>query len=297
MAHILQKKTGGGGAAKKQAGAMADAGTRTHRALRYFQRTRIMKLKSLALTATVAAAALTAGLAQAATVSLTNILATWYGGAPAANVTYLGNGTAAPQARWGIPADTFQSGYNFVVDNDPLNFLVPPSPSLTQVIGTFTHLNNPIAAGTSITGINLRITADVAVDGTPVAGGNVEFNTNFTHNETPNGASPCADGGVNGVGVNVNGCADLVTANFSPLSESFLIGADSYTLKVLGFSLTADGLNPFTSFWTTEVADNHAFLLANVERTTVPEPGSLALLGLGLVGLVTMRRGKQSDRV
>jgi hypothetical protein len=69
-----------------------------------------------------------------------------------------------------------------------------------------------------------------------------------------------------------------------------LIGSDLYTLKVLGFSLTADGLNPLSSFWTTEVADNHAFLLANVEKTTVPEPGSLALLGL--VSLVAMRRGK-----
>ena len=276
---------------------MADAGTRTHRALWYFQRTRIMKLKSLALTATVAAAALTAGMAQAATVSLTNVLATWYDGAPAANVAYSGTSSTAPQARWGTPADTFQSGYNFSVGALPIDFLVPPSPSATQVIGTFTHLNNPILAGTSITGIKLRITAAVAVDGTPVVGGNVEFNTDFAHDETPNGAEPCADGGPNGGGVNVNGCADLVVASYSPVSESFLIGADLYTLKVLGFSLTADGLNPFTSFWTTEAADNQAYLLANVERTSVPEPGSLALLGLGLIGLVTLRRGKQSDRV
>jgi hypothetical protein len=69
--------------------------------------------------------------------------------------------------------------------------------------------------------INLRITAGVAVDGNPVAGGNVEFNTNFTQDGIPNGAVPCADGGANVVGVNVNGFADLVTANFSPLQKAF----------------------------------------------------------------------------
>ena len=257
-----------------------------------------MKIKRLALMATVAAAALVTGTAQAATVSLTNVLATWYDGVPVANVTYAGNSSTAPTARWGVPASAAgQSGYNFNVAALPINFLAPPSPSPTLVVGTFTHLNNPINAGTSITAISLRITADVAVDGTPVTGGNVEFNTNFTHNETPNTANPCADGGTNGVGVNVNGCADLVIANFSPVSENFLVGADLYTLRVLGFSLTPDGLLPFTNFWTTENSNNNAFLLANVSLTTVPEPGSLALLGLGLIGLVTMRRAKQPDRI
>lgn len=132
-----------------------------------------MKLKRLALRAAVAAAAFTTGLAQAATVSLTNVLATWYDGAPSANVTYFGNNTTAPQARWGIPADTVQSGYDFVVGAFSINFLVPPSHSATQVIGMFTHLNNPIAGGTSITDIKLRITADVAVDGNPARPGRV----------------------------------------------------------------------------------------------------------------------------
>ena len=131
-----------------------------------------------------------------------------------------------------------------------------------------------------------------------VTRGNVIFNTNFSHEETPNDATPCAYGGANGAGVNINGCADRVIASYLPVSENFLIGTDLYTLKVLGFSLTADGLLPFTSFLTTEASDNSAFLLANVELTNaIPEPGTLALLGLGLISLVTTRRMKQLNRV
>jgi hypothetical protein len=245
----------------------------------------------------VAAAIASASVAHAHTLSLSNISALWYDATPAANVTYHNNPSSAPGARWGVSptGGTSPSGYDFVVANQTIDFLVPPSPSPTQTIGTFTHLNFPINQGTEVTSIKLSVKANVMVDGTNV--GTRTFNYSFSGLDTVNTDAPCADGGKNGVGVNINGCADRVTANWLPTSEDFYIGTDIYTLNLLGFSMDLAGKNPFTAFWTAENQSNSAYLLANVAlRSSIPEPTTLPLIGLGLslAGLVMARRNRQS---
>jgi hypothetical protein len=227
--------------------------------------------------------------AQAATITFDNVVSAWSNANPAANATYRNNGTQVASADWGGAFPT-GSGYDFAGAAPPaINVLVPPSPSSIFNLGTFTHRNQPIAAGSSITGIRLTVTTDVVVDA--VSQGKKNFVFDFIHNETPNNATTCADGGALGVGVNSNGCADQVRFVYNTLSDSFTVGSIEYTLSLAGFVV---GGNTVSDFWTKEQANNAAVLQGVVvERSTIPEPASMFLLGAGLLGLAVRMRRRQ----
>lgn len=240
------------------------------------------------LTKLSCALALVAGMsaATAATVSLSNIYGVWSDANPVANATYVNGGSSVNWGTGGV------SGYDFVAGG-PVDVDVPPSPTDLFSIGMFTHRNQIIDSGTSITDIVLTISADISVDGE--AQGQRSFVFDFTHFETPNGDDPCADGGELGEGVNVNGCADRVTVDFNNLSESFTIGLNTYTLNIFGFLIDDEQAS---AFWTKESFNNSADLLAFVTLRTneVPEPHALGLLGLGLLGVAAARRYRRRDQ-
>jgi hypothetical protein len=249
--------------------------------------------KFAAAAAVGAAFAIAAPAAAVTTIDFTNIKGEWFDvaliGGPA--VSFTGNNTANASVRWGTDTGFGRSGYDFAAVAIPQLTVTPPGGSAVTQIATFRHVNQPISAGTSITGAKLKFTTDVMVNGSYLD--TVSFIYSFDHDETPNAADPCAYAGANAQGVNINGCADRVQTIFNSQSEFFSIDGNDYALDVVGF-LVGNPSAQVTNFLTTERAVNEAFILGRVVlySSAVPESATWAMLiaGFGLVGAASRRQ-------
>ncbi|MEO1241818.1 MAG: THxN family PEP-CTERM protein [Pseudomonadota bacterium] len=246
------------------------------------------KFSKLIATALCAASLGAFGSASAAIVSFENITGSWSAIDPAAGIAISNNGTANPSLRWGNPAtNRGQSGYDFAGAADTM---VDVPPNTNVALGTFTHRNNPIT-GTSLNEATLTVAIDIVVDGQDQGSRNFMFD--FSHEETPNGANPCANGEANGSGVNVNGCADLVTVTDSILSEDFLVNGVLYTIAILGFEVGGDIVSTFE---TIEKMKNRATLVGYITVSEVPIPAAIPLFLSGIAGLGFAGRMKKKQK-
>lgn len=180
---------------------------------------------------------------------------------------------------------------------------------------TLTHTNVPIT-GATLDKVSLESMLTLTPydpSGTGLAPVALNFLINFQ--ETPNGANPCADGGANGSGVNVNGCADIFVMSDNLINFEFFYDLDdggplqnqryyiSFFESTSGLvslpttACTAAGASaPCIGFRTPESAITPATFASIITTdpvvVTVPEPATLAMLGIGLLGLGTVRRRK-----
>lgn len=171
-----------------------------------------------------------------------------------------------------------------------------------------THLNQPIV-GTALDSVVIlsTLTLTPLIPSGPGFSATLPFNVNFLETFNEPDTDTCADGGQNGVGVNINGCADIFVIDPSSLSFDFMypdLDGTPFlrTYQISFFELTS-GLNPLpaaactaaganspcTGFETREETDT-TFQFAARITTEIPEPTTLALIGLGFAGFAYKRR-------
>lgn len=259
-------------------------------------------MKNLTKTLLLAGALAVSALSHATPVTTWNVAVdgSWSAFGPA-GVTQSGDTLS-----WGTSTGSGQSSLTITdPGTTPINTWygggTPPAGYIAPSI-KLTHVNNPIT-GTSLTSATLSVAVTLTPT-VPVGVAKVlpviDYKIAFT--ETPN-QTPCAATSPSG-----NPCNDIFVLIDGFLNESFVYDGQTYfvnafptsggNLSTLSHNACAAAGRPDGCFgFTTEEgkATNLAFgLTISSERLAVPEPGSLALIGLALAGLAFVNRRRSA---
>lgn len=209
---------------------------------------------------------------------------------------------------WGTPANTNSSGLQITHDPEGLGALQVGTGF--QRVGAFSHSNFVLTSAGSwmnyvqLSGhFNLFDPDNNLIAPTPIIQTN---NLEFYETLNTNDIDDCDDPYPGGTG-NVTACDDVFTTEALAGSFDFTIGDYIYTFSfgfeagdgITGFVFDTwdfgDGDVPVVRIWTQENGTSTIYTTAQITVRPVPEPGTLALFGLSLLGMGAYARRKKQQ--
>ena len=141
----------------------------------------------------------------------------WKGGNSYTNTTNTDTIPGKDTLKWG-DSNAKSSGYDFK-GNTTYNGISEDVINTQLNLGTFTHTNKPITAGTAISEATLRVELDVVIDGKSV---HIVHDIVIDHNETSNSGTAEQN-------------RDIVTIKDSSFSQTINVGGKAYLFVIDGF--------------------------------------------------------------
>ncbi len=218
------------------------------------------------------------GVAEAGKITIDTIEDGWSNAVGGTGVVYSNKPNPGYDSiKWGKNIGYGQSAYYWNSRDVPANgFLVDVNKAF--FLGTFTHDNNVIGLGSSITSVNLDFTL-----GTFDNAAKLFAKFEFTHLETPN-SEPCTAG-------SASQCDDIVTLSDGSFNEQIWYGGNLYYFSLLGFSASNAPLEGVLQTQEGKKTSSNLYAIITDTPINVPDGGAtVALLGGALMGLGALRR-------